>query len=165
MRDFGTDLQRSLKEFRQKAAPLLLGKEQANYLRSLIRADAANVGAAILMMIDTDEAEQGITRTVLETILAHPRAMAGIPCCELACEIMLGYLDQTVATSGTPSKIEDSFGGDLIHALYIDCVDVWRGDGRFCELLRQRLPSRRSKIQPSLYKLPDHIMSLGSARN
>jgi hypothetical protein len=77
---------------------------------------------------------------------------------------MLGYLEQTVATHTTPSKIEDSFGGDLMHVLYIDHVDIWRTDARFAELVRQRLRDRAHKILPKLHALPEHIISIAEAR-
>jgi hypothetical protein len=160
IRGLGKNLERSLVEFRRNAELLLIGDEQVKYLRSILRADADKIGGAVLRMIDTDEAEQAITVEILESIMKHPDALARIPCCEIASEIVIGYLEQTVAVAGTPAKIERSFGGDLIHALYIDCVDVWRGDRRFSELLKQRLPSRRHKLQPSLKDLPAHIERL-----
>lgn len=165
MRSFGDNIERTLVEFRRKAEPLLSTIEQAQQLRSAMRDSARKLGAAVLQLIDTEEAEQGVTPEVLDAILSHPDAVEIIPCCQIAIEILLGYIDQTVAVAGRAAKIERSFGGDLIHAFYIDCVDAWRGDRRFSELLRQRLPSMRQKIQPSLMCLPEQILTLAEAKS
>jgi hypothetical protein len=156
----GEKLGHSLLEFRRQAEPLLASKQHVDYLRSLIRADVGKFSKTILGMVDTDEAEQGVNSGVLQAIIDHPAATSTIPCLQIAIPLLLGYLEQTVAVLGTPSKVERGFGGDLIHALYLDCVDIWRSDGRFSELVRQRLPDRADKVQPSLPALPDHIVSL-----
>ena len=122
------------------------------------------MAATILGLSDTDEAEQGVTSDVLRQITDHAEAIQKIPCCVIATKVMLGYLEQTVAIHTKPSKIEDSFGGDLIHVLYIDCVDIWRTDLRFAELVRQRLRDRAHKIQPRLHALPEHIISVSKAK-
>jgi hypothetical protein len=162
--EFSRTLERSLIDFRRNAEPFMAKKEHADYLRSLLKRDIGRLAVKILGMSDTGEAEQGVTSDVLRQIADHPEAIEKIPCCAIASRIMLGYLEQTVAIHTTPSKIEDSFGGDLIHVLYIDCVDIWRTDTRFAELVRQRLRDRTHKIQPTLHALPEHIISVAEAR-
>jgi hypothetical protein len=162
--EFGRTLEKSLIDFRRNAEPFMSKKGHADHLRTLIKQDIGRLGTTILGMCDTDEAEQGVTRDMLKQIAEHADAGDKIPCCAIATKIMLGYLEQTVAIHTTPSKIEDSFGGDLIHVLYIDCVDIWRTDARFAELVRQRLRDRAHKIQPKLHQLPDQIMALAEAR-
>jgi hypothetical protein len=162
--EFGRTLEKSLIDFRRNAEPFMAKKEHADYLRTLIKQDIGRLATTILGMCDTDEAEQGVTGDVLKQIAGHVDAADKIPCCAIATKIMLGYLEQTVAIHTTPSRIEDSFGGDLIHVLYIDCVDIWRTDARFAELVRQRLRDRAHKIQPKLHALPDHIMAIAEAR-
>jgi hypothetical protein len=162
--EFGRTLEKSLIDFRRNAEPIMIKKEHADYLRTLIKRDIGRLTTTILGMCDTDEAEQGVTADVLKQIAGQVDAADKIPCCAIATKIMLGYLEQTVAIHTTPSRIEDSFGGDLIHVLYIDCVDIWRTDARFAELVRQRLRDRAHKIQPKLHALPDHIMAIAEAR-
>jgi hypothetical protein len=162
--EFGRTLERSLIDFRRNAEPFMEKKEHADYLRALLKRDVGRLARKILDLADTDEAEQGVTTDVLRQITDHAEAIEKIPCCAIATKVMLGYLEQTVAIHTTPSKIEDSFGGDLIHVLYIDFVDIWRTDLRFAELIRQRLRDRAHKIQPRLQALPEHIISAFKAR-
>jgi hypothetical protein len=162
--EFGRTLEKSLIDFRRNAEPFMAKKERADYLRTLLKRDIGRVAATILGMSDTDEAEQGVTSDVLQQNADHADAVEKIPCCAIATKVMLGYLEQTVAIHTTPSKIEGSFGGDLIHVLYIDCVDIWRTDSRFAELVRQRLRDRAHKNQPRLHALPEHIISVSKAR-
>ena len=158
IRGLGANLQRGLMDLREKAEPLIrIG--HVDHVRVALNANAEKIGIAVLRMIDTEEAELGITPSMLEAIATTPEAYKHIPCCEIAAKLILGYIDQTIVASGNLAKIEKSFGGDLIHAFYIDYVDIWRGDRRFAELIRQRLPSRYAKIQPSLTELPNHIIS------
>ncbi|MFL6726126.1 MAG: hypothetical protein ACJ8FS_06395 [Sphingomicrobium sp.] len=164
LRAAGETLQASFVQFRDQVRPLLTEEAHVKYLREVIAGDISRLGLVLLRLIDTDEAENGVTSSVLEAISAHPNAATDIPCCNLMSVILLGYIEQTVAVLGQGAKIERSFGGDLIHALYVDCVDIWRGDRRFSELLRQKLPSCRSKLQPSLLDLPDQIEKLWRER-
>jgi hypothetical protein len=165
IRGMGEDFARHLVEFRRNAEPLLQEKQEADYLRSLLKGDISRFGRAVLGIIDTEEAEQGITAEMLETISNHPDAPQQIASCEIASAVLLGYLEQTVAVAGSAARVEGSFAGDLIHSLYIDCVHLWRGDRRFAALLKQRLPSRRDKIQPLLKDLPEQIESVAAARS
>jgi hypothetical protein len=162
--EFGRTIEKSLIDFRRNAEPFMAKKEHAEYLRALLKRDIGRLAATILGMTDTDEAEQGVTGDVLRQITDDPAAIERVPCCAIATQVMLGYLEQTVAIHTTPSKIEHSFGGDLIHLLYIDCVDIWRTDVRFAELVRQRLRDRAYKIQPRLHGLPEHIIAVAEAR-
>lgn len=160
--EFGRTLEKSLIDFRRNAEPFMAKKEHADHLRTLLKRDIGRLAATILGMSDTEEAELGVTSGVLRQITDHAEAIEKIPCCAIASKVMLGYLQQTVAIHTTPSKIEASFGGDLMHVLYIDCVDIWRTDLRFAELVRQRLCDRAHKIQPRLHALPEHIISIQS---
>jgi hypothetical protein len=160
MSSLGESLQRNLLEFRQKVEEIASEPEHIAHLRSVLREDIHRFGAALLRLIDTEEAEQGVTKPVLDALLAQPDRILQMPSCQIVAEAMLGYIEQTVAISGTPAKVERSFGGDVIHSLYIDYVDIWRGDRRFSALLRERLPSRRHKIQASLSNLPEQIRKL-----
>jgi hypothetical protein len=162
--EFGKNLERSLTEFRRNAEPFMLSNQNIEHLRNLLRRDIGKFSAVLLRMIETEEGEQAVTPAVLQTISNQPDSVATIPACTIASQIMLGYLEQTVAAE-KPSKIERGFGGDLMHALYIDCVDIWRSDGRFAELVRQRLPDRAHKVQPKLQALPEQIVRLADCRN
>lgn len=118
--DFGRTLERSLIDFRRNVEPFMTKKEHADHLRSLLRRDIGQLAATIAGMCDTDEAEQGITTDALQHVTDRPEAAEEISCCKIVTEIMLGYLMQTVAIHTTPSEMEKSFGGDLMHVLCID---------------------------------------------
>jgi hypothetical protein len=164
IRGLGESFERTLSEFRNSAGQTVRDERDARLLQSMLKADRSNLGTVVLRMIDTKEAEQGVTPSVLESIMASPEASSRIPACHVFGEIVLAYLDQTVGRVRAPAKIEKSFAGDLIHSLYIECVDIWRGDRRFAALVKERLPSMGHKVQQSLFELPDHIRSLAASR-
>ena len=62
-------------------------------------------------------------------------------------------------------NIQKSDFGDILNALYIPYVDLWRGDRSFCGLLMRSQIDGHEKIVMSLKCLPERILTFGLNRD
>lgn len=100
-----------------------------------------------------DGEEFGLTNDVIHVIQNHPEVHS-IPCCGNTVALIGEYVAQCIGLRGTKSSVERSLGGDLVHAMYIPYVDVWRGDRRFSKLIEDVNAQGATLIVPKLSDLP-----------
>jgi hypothetical protein len=158
MSTLGKDIQTALVEYREKLQPLLV--EDAP--RTLIMANFAEVsmrlGRMIISLAQGDTAEFGVDGALTKRFLVEPPFAAEVQACEIASAVFEAYFDQVAGhRDALKVNIEHSFGGDLIHALYLPHVDLWRGDRRFAALLTKSVPRYASRVVPLLKDLPARI--------
>lgn len=103
--------------------------------------------------------EFGMSDDVVGAVQARSDIL-NIQCCGNLVGLIGEYVAQCVGLRGTMSKVEPSFGGDLIHAMYIPHVDIWRSDRRFSKLVEDCGIQGSTCIVPTLSTLPEAIASL-----
>jgi hypothetical protein len=153
----GTDFETRLNDLYRKVNPLL----ELDFAR--IRFDELLVdwpeklGATALRMAEEDIAEFGLDSTLLGTLAADSSFVDDVPACEIVGKVITAYVRQALGLEGTEGKVERSFAGDLVHALYLPHVDLWRGDRRFSALVNRAVPHYSDRIVPTLKALPHAI--------
>lgn len=102
-------------------------------------------------------AEFELSDEIIDSIAGDTDAAPAIPSAEISAAALEAYTLQILGVTTGGSKIEDSVGGDVLHAYYLPYVDLWRGDRRFSAMLRQALPHYRDRISGPLVALPKAI--------
>lgn len=101
--------------------------------------------------------EFDLSDEIIDSIAADREAVSAIPSAEIAAAALEAYTLQIIGVTTGGAKIENSVGGDVLHAFYLPYVDIWRGDRRFSAALRQALPRYRDRISGPLAELPKAI--------
>lgn len=114
-------------------------------------------GRTLLSSAASEVSQLGIGRTAFDALLSAPDIVRETPSAVLVGDAIVAYSRQVVGLSGSPAKIERSFGGDLVHSLYMPHVDLWRGDRRFSSLLSGTVPQFSNRIVPRPRDLPGAI--------
>ena len=70
------------------------------------------------------------------------------------------YVRQVFGFHGNPKNTEKSIAGDLMHLLYLNHVDLWRGDRSFSALVSGADARAGGKIVSRLRDLPERIEGL-----
>lgn len=102
-------------------------------------------------------AEFELNDEIINSIAADEDTASEIPSAQIAAAALEAYTLQVLGVTTGGARIEDSVGGDVLHAFYIPYVDLWRGDRRFSATLRQALPQYRGRISGPLAQLPKAI--------
>jgi hypothetical protein len=100
--------------------------------------------------------EFGLNDEIIRSVQSH-REVTKIPCCANMLGLIGEYVAQCIGLRGPKAKVEPSFGGDLIHAMYIPHVNIWRSDRRFSKLAENCGVEGSTMIVPKLTDLPDAI--------
>lgn len=156
MRRFGSDFERRFIELRDKVQPLLEYESARREIEKMIADRADRLGETVLAMAD-DTVEFGGRRGLVTELTACGAIPAQVPATEVVGRVLSAYVRQIIGFAGNAAKIERSFGGDLVHALYLSHVDLWRGDRRFSAVVRQAVPQYAGRIVPTLKELPNSI--------
>jgi len=157
MSDFGSTFQRLFEDFRSKLGPHLETPQARTIFRQVFHSGRQAWGANMLALANDDLNEFGIDRSVYDQFAASADLAWNIPACRCVGTLLEAYLLQTSGLGGEAARVEHSFGGDLVHALYIEHCDLWRGDRRFCHLLRSAMPETGEKIVALAGDLPKAI--------
>lgn len=158
MRGFGDTLQRSFLDLRAQTAPILDNENGRAALERLLTDLPKSLGPSILQMADRDDlAEFGLTASVVDSLRAVDSLEDQVPASNIVGNVISAYTRQILGLRGNPAGVERSFGGDLVHALYLPHVDLWRGDRRFAEVVMQAVPHYSSRVVPRLNALPAAI--------
>ncbi len=158
MRGFGDDFQRRFLDLRAQTAPILDSEDGRAALEQLLTELPKTLGRGIFEMADGEDlAEFGLTASVVDTLRAVEGVEDQVPASKIFGNVIPGYTRQVLGLRGNPAGVEHSFGGDLVHALYIPHVDLWRGDRRFAEVVMQAVPHYASRVVPRLNALPAAI--------
>jgi hypothetical protein len=102
-------------------------------------------------------AEFQLSDQSIDAIASDEALALAIPSAQIASAALEAYALQVVGVTAGGAKIEDSVGGDILHAFYLPYVDLWRGDRRFSAALRQALPAYRDRIGGPMAQLPREI--------
>jgi hypothetical protein len=161
--DMGRGLQDRLIHLRKSFAPFVNNKDYNKSLRRTLAERTPGLGATILGLAELSLGEFGIGRASFESLRGNLMQALRVPACEKTGKLMQAYVLQTSGLRGNPAVVERSFGGDMVHALYADHVDLWRGDRRFSDLFRRAVPRLESKIIARLTMLPAAIDAFNAA--
>lgn len=158
MRGFGDDFERRFLELRAQAAPLLENEEARAAFDRLLALWPKTLGPAILGMADADDlAEFSLTPAIVSALRAIEGMEDEVPSSIIVGHVIPAYVRQILGLRGSKASVESSFGGDLVHALYLPHVDLWRADRRFAGVVVQAVPRYASRVVPTLAALPAAI--------
>lgn len=151
MRNFGASFEANFKQMRDRLQPYIDLAESRSILDGLLNNWGPNLAAATIRMGSPSLPEFGVTENQLEKIASDPASAFAIPAGQVVGTLLPAYARQVMAAGDDVPKIEHSFGGDLVHALYLPHVDLWRADRRFGTLVHRALPrwSKRVVSAPS----------------
>lgn len=153
----GRSLQEAFERMRETVRPLLSSPEKRESFREALSGNAKQFGATILSLAREDLREFDISEEEYRKLSTDLDAAWQVPSCRTAGLIIEAYVTQILGYAGPEARVEHSFGGDLVHALYLPHVDIWRGDRRFAALVRETLPALADRVVPSLKDLPSAI--------
>lgn len=143
---FGENVQINLQTFKSSIEPFLVNKSDFHDLKHIMRSWPDDLSATVLSMAKEDIAEFNIEPSAFEELIADSRIKQNVHSALVVGEIVPRYVEQILALSGQPAKIEHSFGGDLIHAMYLPHVDLWRADRRFSQIVKTAVPKFANRV-------------------
>ena len=114
-------------------------------------------GRAVLGMVSDETDEFGIDAGALRVLKGCEVFADQLPACEVFGRVVTAYVLQIAGLRGSAGKIERSFGGDMVHALYLPHVDLWRGDRRFAQLVKEAAPRFGDRVISTINELPHAI--------
>lgn len=154
MGKFGREFEALFSRLRDQASTLLVSETDRANFDTLLSDWPEELGKAALGLAGDDVAEFGIDQEALRVLKADPNFAAMVPVCEIVGNVTTAYVRQILGLTGNAARIERSFGGDMVHALYLPHVDLWRGDRRFSALVRNAVPRYSGRVVPTLKELP-----------
>lgn len=154
---FGANFEARFVELRDKVQPYLKYEFARSEFDTMLADWPEKLGRTVLNMGSDDTAEFGVDAALFTALAADGNVAAEVPACEIVGKVLTAYVRQIMGLQGSEAKIERSFGGDLVHALYLPHVDLWRGDRRFSTVVRDAVPQYAQRIVPTLKGLPDAI--------
>jgi hypothetical protein len=153
MSKFGSDFQARLTEIQKLLQPLAREKSTHAEIEKMLSDSGRTLGQSVVKLGISDTPEFGLSSELSTELANDPLFVARIPAYEIIGSLIPAYVRQILGLSGSTAKIERSFGGDLVHALYLPHVDIWRGDHRVTTLLKKSVPRYANKIQPTIEDL------------
>lgn len=158
MGGLGRDFQTHLQVFRDQTRPLMGVPSMREQLANLLADWSGQLGAMALRIADGDDlAVLGLSAERRDCLAATPAFVSSVPAAAIVGRVIPEYTRQIIGLSGAEAKIENSFGGDLVHALYLPHVDLWRGDRRFAQVVMKAMPALAHHVIPTLKALPEAI--------
>jgi hypothetical protein len=164
MSKIGSDFARLFVEFRDMAQPHMVDASTRNQVRAMVSDRAKSAGRSILGMVDDETEEFGIDAELLARFLSDESFFDELPACKNYGRMVTAYVLQVTGLSGSRGSVERSFGGDMVHSLYLPHVDLWRGDRRFSVLLKSAVPELAGRVVPTIKELPSAIDAWWAAR-
>ena len=138
--------------------PILEMEDGRAALEQLLTEMPKSLGLGILEMASEDDlAEFGLTTSIVDSLHVIDGFEDQVPASNVVGNVIPAYARQVLGLRGNPVDVERSFGGDLVHALYLHHVDLWRGDRRFAEVVVQAVPHYAQKVVSRLAALPAAI--------
>lgn len=118
-----------------------------------LRQDIAKI---VLNLGSTEISEFGVSEADFAALKDDPRLQDIAPI-RVYTDLVKIYLAQTVGVYGSKAKIERGLGGDLMHALYVPYVDIWRTDVRFSDVASKANLSGSAQVCSRLTDLVELI--------
>jgi hypothetical protein len=157
MSQVGAGFEARFIELRQRCEPLLKYDQGRESLTAMLEAWPRRIGHSVLRMGADDAREFAVDETLFDRLTSLPEVVDTVPSCGIVGRALTEYVRQLLGFRGTQAAIERSFGGDLVHALYLPHVDLWRGDRRFSSVMKAAAPQFADRIVASLKELPAAI--------
>ncbi len=156
VRNAGLTVSNFLRDVKARCDPLRspVQKKQARVIVGKLKPNFRAVSLELARMART---EFGLSDKILNELAAREDGISTVSSAQIAAAALEAYTLQVIGVTTGGAKIEDSFGGDLLHAFYLPYVDIWRGDKRMSAALRQALPAYRDRIGGTLAQLPKLI--------
>jgi hypothetical protein len=146
-------INRIANEIREIAGP----NSKRKHFRPILAPLRGHFAAAAIELARISADEIRLSDEVIDQFSSGPQAALSLPSGQIIAAVLESYLLQILGATATSAKIEKSFAGDLMHALYLPYVDLWRGDRRFSALLANAVPEYQNRIVRSLSDLPSAI--------
>lgn len=134
----------------------------AKQLRKMVAEKKHQLATLAFRFAEGDLSEFGVTETMVGAIKADPNLAVGVHASQTVAAIIEAYALQITGISASNASIERSFGGDMLHSIYLPHVDLWRGDRRFSEALAGARPAYKSRIVRKLMDLPAAIEAVSA---
>ncbi len=150
----GRDLKSHLTDLRQTMLPALNSDSDKTQFRSMVWGHKTIFGKMILSIALDETQNPELDRAMRGLLANNPDFSDILPACDMFGNVLASYVEQVTGLRGTAAGIEDSLGGDILHALYLPYVDLWRGDRRFSHILKSALPAYADRIVPTVKELP-----------
>ena len=154
---FGRDFEGRLTTFRETLKPHIHIDSARQHLESLLAEWPTKLAQVALSMAGDDISEIAMDAGKLDSLASDPELVQLVPEAQIVGKILPAYVRQIIGLSGQEAKIERSFGGDLVHALYLPHVDLWRGDRRFAAVVAGALPQYADRLVAKATALPAAI--------
>ncbi len=158
---FGRELSNTLEDLRQQLRPLMDAGAQPNEVRAMFAKLSLQMGRRMIRIAYNNVSEFGVDNALFDRFNNETKLADRIKSCTVIGEIVGGYANCVTGLSGgREAKIERGFGGDLMHALYLPHVDLWRADRNFSEIIKNTLPNYASRVVNTVTALPAQIEAL-----
>jgi len=165
MRDFGAQFEQKFIELREKLEPFMKLSFAFAELEKMLINWPESLGRAVFGMAREDLQEFGMSSAEAARLGQIDGIFNEVPACYVVGRVLVEYTRQILGLAGTPGRVERSFGGDLVHALYLPHVDLWRGDRRFAEVVRTAVPRYGPRIVSRPGQLPERIDAWNRGRS
>jgi len=146
MRIFGMRFQEIFEQMRELMLPFIDLPEAKSALEGLLLDSGPRLARATVTLASSSLSEFGLSADQLEDVASDPEAASAIPAGQVVGTLLAAYTRQIMVGGEGAPKIEHSFGGDLVHTLYLPHVDLWRADRRFGSLVRGALPKWSERV-------------------
>lgn len=142
----GIKFQTAFEQLRSTLQPYMHLDFAKQRFRSLLAVNKRRFRLLALRLAENDIEEFGVGPEALRAIEMDDRLLDQVPACRTIEALIEAYVLQVLGYSGGKPDIEGGFAGDLVHALYLPHVDLWRTDGRFANLVSTALPEYESRV-------------------
>lgn len=157
----GMEISNTLEDLRKQLRPLIDAGAKPNDVRAMFVKLSQQMGGRMIQIASNCVAEFGIDNALFNRFKNEPDLVARISSCTIIGEVVGAYTNRVTGLSGgREAKIERGFGGDLLHALYLPHVDLWRADRNFSDIIKNTLPNYESRVVTTLTALPAQIDAL-----
>lgn len=157
MRSLGEKLYDSMTEALAKVRDHEVDDFLKNFLDELFRVEMPKWRRAVFGLADEDLFDYLDTDLSMDEIKSNDILLNRVPSVSVSSRLFLRYLGQALGLYGKKANLERSFGGDVVHSMYLPTVDLWRGDRRTSAALIAAVPEYAHRVVPKLADLPKAI--------
>jgi hypothetical protein len=157
MSEFGRRLESGFNQLADASNILLLTEQGQKILEESLSHWPSGMASSVLRMIGDDATEFGLDAVSLESLAETDGFALKVPSAYVVACTLKEYAHQIAGLRGSRSKIERSVGGDLVHAIYLPHVDLWRTDKRFSAVVKRAVPRYENRVIRRLQDVPEAI--------
>ncbi|WP_159640620.1 hypothetical protein [Sphingorhabdus sp. 109] len=157
IRNLGEDLNRSLSVALEKVAQFPIEGWVEEMARNLMKEQLSKYEKALFQLASDSIPLYLDSKVPIEHIQNDAKLLSSVPSIGVCSKLFQRYVEQALGLHGPKAKLEKSFGGDIVHAMYLPSVDLWRGDRRTSAALKMTSPEYSGNVVRKLSELPDAI--------